>query len=76
MDITEAAESGSRLDLLRSLRYRLATVMDAPETPPYALVALSKQLRDLDAEVRSMVEVTEQPRSLRVVDQRFDVSKL
>ena len=76
MDITEAAESGSRLDLLCSLRYRLATVMDAPETPPYALVALSKQLRDLDAEVRSMVEVAESPPSLRVVDQRFDVSKL
>ncbi|MFH6687313.1 hypothetical protein QVL82_00540 [Cellulosimicrobium funkei] len=76
MDITEAAESGSRLDLLRSLRHRLATVMDAPETPSYALVALSKQLRDLDAEVRSMVEVEEQPPSLRVVDQRFDVSKL
>lgn len=76
MDITEAAESGSRLDLLRSLRYRLATVMDAPETPSYALVALSKQLRELDAEVRSMVEVAEQPPSLRVVDQRFDVSMI
>jgi len=76
VDIAEAAESGSRLDLLRSLRHRLATVMDAPETPSYALVALSKRVRDLDAEVRSMVEVEEQPRSLRVVERRFDATTI
>jgi hypothetical protein len=52
--LLEAAD-GSRLDLLRALRERIAVAIDVGP-PPHALPALARQLREIDMSIRDLVD--------------------
>lgn len=49
--ILQAAESGSRLDELKAMRRRIATALDAPNTPARDLAALSRRQLEIGREI-------------------------
>lgn len=57
--VSDAAESGSRRDLLEALRRRLAAALDDPRTQPRDLSPITMRLRDIAAELADMDEAEE-----------------
>ncbi len=60
--VAQAVKDGSPRDVLMTLRARIAQTIDAPDTPPRDLAALSRRLVDIDKELRDM-EATEKEES-------------
>lgn len=52
--VAEAAESGSRLDLLVAMRTRIAKAVSDPECPPRDLAALTRRLGDVSKEIEAL----------------------
>jgi len=51
LTVTQAAAEGSHRDLLAALRARVAAAVQAPNCPPVALAALSRQLTSISKEL-------------------------
>ena len=49
-----AARDGSKLDILRSMRLRLAAAFDDPDTSATALAAITIRVSDLTTEIESI----------------------
>ena len=64
--IVQAAEEGSRLELLRALRLRLARAVQDPECPPRDLAALTRRLDDLAKQVEGLELAAQQEDRERV----------
>lgn len=54
VSVEVAAESESRVDLLRSMRRIVARAVDDPETPPRDLAALTRRLMDIAREIEAI----------------------
>ena len=54
MAIAQAAEEGTRRDYLVSLRARLSTTLDNPDTSPRDLAALMRRAEQIDGEIRAI----------------------
>ena len=54
--VTDAAESGSQLEMLKSMRQVIAHAIDDPSTPGYALSALVRTGRDLAKDIEEIEE--------------------
>ncbi len=52
--VAAAAESGDRLELLETLRARISTTVDDPNTPARDLAALSRRLLEIAREIEAM----------------------
>lgn len=52
--VADAADTGSRRDLLAAQRTRLAKAVDSPDTRPRELAQLSRQLLLIDEEIRQI----------------------
>lgn len=52
--VTQAAEDGSRLDLLVAMRARVASAVEDPETPPRDLAALTRRLLEIANEIATI----------------------
>ncbi len=50
--VTEAAASGDHRAMLVALQARIARAIDSPDTPARELAALSKQWRDIGADIQ------------------------
>ena len=76
--VVEAAEHGSRLDLLIATRDRIARAVDSPDCPPRDLAALTRRLVDTAKEIEAieLAEKAEAERGGQVADQAFDASAL
>jgi hypothetical protein len=77
MSIPQAARIGSRRDLLAALRERLSKAVSDPNCPPKDLAPLSRQLRDIDKEIR-LLDVFAQQESKEdgTTDQPWDTKAL
>lgn len=51
LTVTQAAAGGSKLDLARALRTRVAKAVENEDTPPRDLAALTKRLQDIAKEI-------------------------
>lgn len=51
--VSEAAKSGTHLELLATMRDRVALAVQSEQTSPRDLAALTKRLGDLAAEIRA-----------------------
>ncbi len=65
-DITDAARNGTRADLLEALRDRIAAEVEAG-VPARDLAALSRQLRDITAELADL-----KPKEVSALDRIID----
>ena len=54
MSVVAAAESGSRLDLLVSMRSIVARAVGDEDTPPRDLAALTRRLMDIAREIEAI----------------------
>ncbi|WP_136314432.1 hypothetical protein [Actinomyces procaprae] len=54
--VLEAAERGSRKDVLTTMRKRLAKALDSDKTSPRDLASISRRLLEIDAQVRVIEE--------------------
>ena len=52
--VAEAASNGSRLDLLVTMRSRVATAVDNPDTPARDLAALTRRLLEIANEIATI----------------------
>lgn len=52
--VTEAADDGTRLELLVSLRTRVAATVGDPNCPPRDLAALSRRLLEIAKEIEAI----------------------
>ena len=52
--VAEAASTGSRLDLLVTMRSRVATAVDNPDTPARDLAALTRRLLEIANEIATI----------------------
>ena len=52
--VTEAASGGSRLDLLVSMRARVAEAVEDPSTPPRDLASLTRRLLEIANEIAAI----------------------
>lgn len=52
--VLQATETGQRIDILNTLRTRIAKAIDDPKTPPRDLAALSNRLLDIDKEIEQL----------------------
>lgn len=52
--ILEAAESGSRRELLVALRRRIAKTINSEECPPRDLASLSRRLMEIESEINAI----------------------
>lgn len=53
MSVSDAAQTGTRLELLQAIRARLADSLEDPDAKGYALANVSKVLLEIDREIRS-----------------------
>lgn len=76
--ITQAADAGTERELLVALRARIAKTAEDPNCPPRDLAALSRQLRDIDKDIRALDAAAEQEaaESAHVADEAFDASAI
>ncbi len=58
-NVADAARTGSRREVLASMRNRLAKTLDSDATPPHAIARLARELADIDREIRSMDDADE-----------------
>lgn len=73
--VTEAAESGTTLDLLVAMRSRIAKAVEDALTPARDLAALTKRLSDVQKEIDAILaREQEDARSEDVGDGEFDAS--
>ena len=54
LTVSEAAESGSQLNLLVAMRTRIARAVEDPNTPARDLAALTKRLADVAREIEHL----------------------
>lgn len=52
--VTEAADVGTRLELLIAMRSRVASAVEDPNTPPRDLAALTRRLLEIANEIASI----------------------
>lgn len=57
--ITEAAESGTRREMLASMRLRITQALDDPKCHPRDLASLTRRLDDIDEKIRAIDAVIE-----------------
>lgn len=77
MTILEAAEVGDRLEELRSMRRRIATAMDDPNTPARDLAALSRRQMEIGRDVDALLaREKEQTNSGSVSDDAFNAKAI
>lgn len=79
MSVTEAAFTGSQLDLLKAMRARIARALDDPKTSPVALAALANRQLDIVREIEALEKSAEEEareRSEAIPDEPWDASKI
>jgi hypothetical protein len=54
MTVTAAAATGTRRDLLIAMRERVATAVEAQETPARDLAALTRRLMEISREIEAL----------------------
>jgi len=54
--VAEAAESGSRREILEAVRDRLAASIDNEKTPPRDLAALTRRFLDVTREIEALAD--------------------
>ena len=54
LTVTDAADTGTRRDLLVALRSRIATTVEDPNTPARDLAALSRRLLEIAREIEAL----------------------
>lgn len=59
MSITEAAEHGTHLDLLVTMRKRVAESVQDPNCPPRDLAALTRRLQEIAREIEAINAATD-----------------
>lgn len=76
--VTQAAEGGSRLELLLAMRARVAKAVENPDTPARDLAALTRRLLEIakDIEVLEAAEEEGAKRDDSGGDEAFDASAL
>lgn len=77
--VSDAAESGSRRDLLEALRRRLAAALDDPRTQPRDLSPITMRLRDIATELAEMDDAEkgdELDAAFATPDEPFDPTSL
>lgn len=52
--VSDAAENGSRLDLLKAMRARVAEDIDKPETPQRDMASLTRRLLEIADQIASI----------------------
>jgi hypothetical protein len=76
--VSQAAESGSRRELLVAMRDRIAKTVEDPCCPPRDLAALTRRLQDIAREIEAL-DVADQQEAERggpVSDEVFDAEAL
>lgn len=75
--VTEAASTGTRLELLVAMRDRVASAVESPATLPRDLAALTKRLTDLMSEIE-VLKAANDAESERgaAKDEAFDASAI
>lgn len=77
LSILEAAELGDRLQELRSMRRRIASAMDDPNTPARDLAALSRRQIEIGRDVDMLeLRATEETDRAAVTDSAFDAEAI
>lgn len=78
--VADAADSGTRRDLLVAQRRRLARAVDSPETRPRELAQLSRQLLVIDDEIRQIdalsADESEDAGEVLLTDEPWDASAI
>jgi hypothetical protein len=75
--VSEAAKSGTTLDLLIATRERIAMSVDDPKTTGAPLAALTKRLMDIAKEIESIeTEESEESEDAPTPDESFDPATL
>lgn len=78
--VADAAETGTRRDLLVAQRRRLARAVDSSETRPRELAQLSRQLLAIDEEVRQIdaldADEDEDAGEVLLTDEPWDASAI
>ena len=72
--VTQAAESGTRRELLVAVRDRIAKSIESPECPPRDLAALTRRLMEIakDIEAIDLAAKQEAEKGGAVPDEAFD----
>lgn len=75
--VAEAAKSGDRLDLLVSMRDRIAETISKPDCPPRDLASLTRRLQDIAKEI-DLLELSGGSGSVvaETGDESFDASSV
>lgn len=58
--VTQAADNGTRLELLRAMRTRVATAVENPNTPARDLAALTRRLLEIAKDIELLEGAAEQ----------------
>jgi outer membrane biosynthesis protein TonB len=77
MTVAQAADSGSRRDLLIAMRSRIATTVDDSKTPARDLAALSRRLQEIGKELEALdAEEGQESEDGDVEDTKFDPASI
>jgi hypothetical protein len=78
LTVAEAAESGSRLELLVAMRDRVASAVSDPNCPPRDLAALTRRLQDIAKEIDQLELLGSDGRSVvaGTTDESFDATSV
>lgn len=73
MSVTQAARSGSQLDLLVALRERIAKTVEDETCAPRDLASLSLRLTQINKEIEALQELSEDERGTTIHGQDSEV---
>lgn len=78
MSVTKAAAEGSHLELLESMRDRVAKTVEDVNTPARDLAALTRRLMEITKEIESIIAAAEQEanENADVADEELDAEAL
>ena len=78
LSVAEAAQTGDRLQLLVSMRDRIAKTVSDPQCPPRDLASLTRRLADVSKEIEALTieQAREEAAAEVAVDAEFDAAAL
>src|SRR5665647_444487 len=76
LTVEDAADHGSRRDLLVAMRARVATAVQDLKTPAPALAALTRRLMEIAKDIEALDAAGEEQDSGPIPDEAFDASAI
>lgn len=78
LTVAQAASSGSHLDLLISMRERIAKTVSSDDCPPRDLASLSRRLQDISKEIEALQvkDAEDNDGGAGVEDEEFDAEAI